>query len=80
MTDSLVRRADGSLLLWLVQDGEPDLTVVPVNVALGRRDARYSEILSDKVKLGDRVVVRGNESLRPGQAVHIVEGYMVGGD
>lgn len=78
--DSLVRRADGSLLLWLVQDGEPDLTVTPVNVALGRRDARYSEVLSDQVKLGDRVVVRGNESLRPGQAVYIVEGYMVGGD
>ncbi len=78
--DALVRRADGSLLLWLLQDGEPDLTVTPVNVALGRRDARYTEILSENIKLGDRVVVRGNESLRPGQAVYVVEGYMVGGD
>ena len=78
--DALVRRADGSLLLWLIQDGEPDLTVRPVSVSLGRRDARFSEILSDEVKLGDQVVVRGNESLRPGQAVYIVEGYMVGGD
>ena len=49
-------------------------------VALGRRDARYSEILGENIKLGDRVVVRGNESLRPGQAVYVVEGYMVGGD
>ncbi len=78
--DALVRRADGSVLLWLLQEGEPDLTVKPVNVALGRRDARYSEIVSQEVKLGDRVVVRGNESLRPGQAVYVVEGYMVGGD
>lgn len=78
--DALVRRVDGSVLLWLVKDGEPDLTVQSVAVEIGRRDAFYTEIVHNDIKLGDRVVVRGNESLRPGQAVYIVEDYMVGGD
>ncbi len=78
--DALVRRVDGSVLVWVVKDGEPDLTVQSVAVELGRRDAFYTEIVQADLKLGDRVVVRGNESLRPGQAVYVVEDYMVGGD
>ena len=77
--DALVRRADGAVLVWLVRDAEPDLVVEAVQVTLGRRDASFTEVVSNALQPGDRVVFRGNESLRPGQAVYVVEGYMVGG-
>ncbi len=77
--DALVRRADGKVLLWVLREDEPDYLVEPVPVTLGRRDARYSEVVSNVLRVGDLVVVRGNESLRPNQAVYVVEGYMVGG-
>ncbi|XOV82683.1 MAG: efflux RND transporter periplasmic adaptor subunit [bacterium] len=76
--DAIIRRADGSTLLWLVRDGEPNLTVKPLPVALGRRDAQYSEVVGEGLKAGDRVVVRGNESLRPDQAVYVVSAQTVG--
>lgn len=78
--DALVRRADGQVLLWLVQDAESGKKAVPVPVTLGRRDATHTEVISDTLQTQDLVVVRGNESLRPGQAVYVVEGYMVGGN
>jgi len=77
--DAIIRRADGSILVWLVQAGEPDLTVKPLPVTLGRWDSQYSEVVGTGLQVGDRVVVRGNESLRPQQAVYIVSAQSVGG-
>jgi RND family efflux transporter MFP subunit len=77
--DAVIRRADGSIVVWLIRNGEPNMTVQPLNVTLGRRDAQFSEIVGKGIKVGDQVVVRGNESLRPEQAVHIVGAQTVGG-
>jgi HlyD family secretion protein len=47
-------------------------TVRPVPVTMGASDGRLIEI-QGAIKAGDRVVVRGNERLRPGQDVVITE-------
>ena len=72
--DAIVRKADGSSLVWVVRNanaGSPDANSVaqPVNVVVGRRAGNRVEISSDELQSGDSVVIRGNESLRPGQAV-----------
>jgi RND family efflux transporter MFP subunit len=77
--DAIIRRADGTILVWLIRNGEPGMTVQPLNVTLGRRDAQFSEIVGQGIQVGDQVVVRGNESLRPQQAVRIVGAQTVGG-
>jgi RND family efflux transporter MFP subunit len=77
--DAIIRRADGTILVWVVQDDEPNLTVKPIPVTLGRRDSQSSEVVGNGLQVGDRVVVRGNESLRAQQAVYIVSAQTVGG-
>ncbi|MGI9302292.1 MAG: efflux RND transporter periplasmic adaptor subunit [Gammaproteobacteria bacterium] len=71
--DAIIKKPDGSESVWLV-DGEGDgLKANPVSVKTGRAYQEYVEILSDGLKAGDRVVIRGNEILRPGQAVRVTE-------
>ncbi len=67
--DALVRRTDGSTLVWVVRT-EADASVAqPVQVSIGHSVGDRIEIRSDQLKPGDPVVILGNESLRPGQAV-----------
>ena len=54
------------------QSPKPSGKVRPVSVRLGVADGRLIEVHGD-IKAGDRVVVRGNERLRPGQDVIITE-------
>jgi multidrug efflux pump subunit AcrA (membrane-fusion protein) len=68
--DAVVRRADGSVVVWVVRDD----TAVPVPVALGRRNDRHVEVRSDDLKEGDLTVTLGNESLRAGQNITAVRG------
>lgn len=46
--------------------------VEPVDVVTGRGFGALVEIKSGALTQGDRIVVRGNESLKPGQRVRIV--------
>jgi len=66
--DALVRLPDGRVKVWVV--GE-DATAQPRNVTLGRASGPLIEI-REGVDLGERVVVRGNESLRAGQPLEIL--------
>ena len=70
--DVIVRKPDGSTSVWLVQDeaGQSKVIVVPVTIGKSFRDNFV--ISSSDVKAGDRLVVRGNEILQPGQLVNIV--------
>jgi len=73
--DALVRRADGSTLLWVVREaGDVSKIVEPVLVLAGRTHSGMREIEGKGLSIGDIVVVRGNENLRPGQAVQILGG------
>ncbi len=69
--DALVRRPDGSSLVWVVQGEGPDATVTPRQVEVGRSLGGEVEIRSG-VQAGARVVLRGNETLEEGQRVRVV--------
>jgi len=63
--DAIVRRSDGSAVVWVVRDDAAH--PVPVNV--GRRNSDRVEVSSDELGEGDLAVTLGNESLRPGENV-----------
>ncbi len=65
--DAVVLAGDGAAQVVLVRDGKAEPRQVRVLV-----EGTDALLISD-VRPGDVVVVRGNESLRPGQAVRIVE-------
>ncbi|ORJ62422.1 hypothetical protein B5V00_03820 [Geothermobacter hydrogeniphilus] len=65
--DALVSRPDGSGYVVRVVDGKAAL--VPVRVLSGQGERFAVDPLGGGLAVGDRVVVRGNERLRPGQVV-----------
>lgn len=71
--DALVRRPDGSTLLWRVGEADGKPVAEPVPVQVGRNLGGRLEV-SGPLAAGDRVVLEGNERLRPGQAVRLLEG------
>lgn len=64
--DAVIER-NGSMMVFVVQNGSAQLT--PVTVGDGTGD-RF--VVRGGVKAGDMVVVRGNEGLRPGQRLNIL--------
>jgi RND family efflux transporter MFP subunit len=66
--DAVVRRSGGETSLWVVV-GEDPAVVESRPVILGRRAGAMVEVLEGDIRVTERVVVRGNESLRPGQEV-----------
>lgn len=73
--DAIVRRADGSSLVWVVRDQ----TAVPIVVTVGRRNNSQVEVRTDQLNEGDLAVTLGNESLRPGQNVTAVQANSISG-
>lgn len=69
--DALVRRPDGSNGVWIVRDETGQLRATPAKVEMGRTFGEFVEI-ENGLSAGDRVVVRGNESLTDGQVVRLV--------
>jgi len=68
--DAIVRYPDGRTTVWVLEDGDEGYTVAERQVALGR--AFEGQVhLRRGLEAGERVVVRGNESLRPGQRVRL---------
>ncbi len=70
--DVIVRKPDGSASVWLVQDAAGQSTVVVVPVIIGKSYRDNFVINASDIKAGDRLVIRGNEILQPGQLVDIV--------
>lgn len=69
--DALVRQPDGSFAVWVVgRNGSGDSAEMRT-VETGERVNQRVEILSG-VEAGERVIIRGNENLIPGQPVRIV--------
>jgi RND family efflux transporter MFP subunit len=67
--DALVLRPEGQSVF--VVDTNDEAQQVSVTVGVGQGD--YIEVLG-AVSPGDRVVIRGNERLQPGQAVTVMDG------
>ena len=63
--DAIVRRADGSAVVWMVRDE----AAAPVAVKTGRRNEGFVEVVAPGLQEGEWVVTLGNESLRDGQRV-----------
>ncbi len=71
--DAIVRRPDGSTLAWVVEQTDGTERVTERAVTIGDRMAE-TVIVLDGLEEGERVVVRGNESLESGQEVTVLEG------
>lgn len=67
--DAVVARPDGERLVWRVQAEADMLKAFPVRVQIGRAQGDLLEVISDELAAGDRVVLLGNETLRPGKTV-----------
>ncbi len=67
--DAVVAKSDGSRRVWRVktEDGVPKAN--PVRIETGRASDDRLEIVHGNLTAGDRVVLLGNEGLRPGQKV-----------
>lgn len=70
--DAVVRYPDGSAGVWVVQDRDQAPQAQPRAVRLGASLGAQVEVL-EGLAPGDWVVVRGNERLRAGEAVRILE-------
>lgn len=70
--DALVRYPDGRITVWLVDDSSATPTVIERPVSTGIAFAGKVEI-TEGLKPGAKIVVRGNEVLENGQTVQIQE-------
>lgn len=71
--DAIVRKPDGSVRVWVVVTEDGVTKAIPRPVETGRSYRDHFEVLNAAVAPGDRVIVRGNEILRPGQSILIAE-------
>jgi len=75
--DALVRMDDGNYRLWLAESQGGEVVSRPVTVAVLRFSGKFAVIAegagTDTVKVGDQAIIRGNESLKPGDAIRVVE-------
>jgi membrane fusion protein (multidrug efflux system) len=69
--DALVRQPDGSYLVWVVPSGGDPIQAVARRVEVGIRSEDMVEVLSG-LEVGEQVIIRGNESLQPGDMVKVV--------
>jgi Cu(I)/Ag(I) efflux system membrane fusion protein len=67
--DAVVAKADGSREVWRVQEEDGLLKAYPVAVEIGRAGGDRLEVTAGELADGDRVVLLGNESLKPGQTI-----------
>ena len=69
--DAVVTKADGSRQVWRIEDNGDGLEVAPVAIRTGRAHGDRLEVIDGLLKSGERIVLLGNERLRPGQAVRL---------
>lgn len=67
--DAVERRPDGGARVWVVRAAPGGSVARPVAVRTGAQGGGWVEVVSPELRDGDRVVVRGNEALRPDQPV-----------
>jgi RND family efflux transporter MFP subunit len=67
---AIIRYPDGRTTVWTLDDSGDRLRAEEVQVTLGRAFSGYVQVKSG-LEAGQRVVTRGNETLRPGQSVRL---------
>ena len=68
--DALIRYPDGRVTVWVLQDDGNKMSVTERRIEIGLAFDGLVQVLSG-LEAGERVVVRGNESLREGQTVRL---------
>ena len=71
--DTIIKKPDGSEMVWTINEHAGQVRVTPVIVKTGKLIQNNLEIISGGIKIGDRIVIKGNEILQPGQVVRITE-------
>jgi RND family efflux transporter MFP subunit len=75
--DALERMDDGNYRLWLVDKQGGVVVSRPATVTVLRFSGRFAVIAegagTDTIAAGDQAIVRGNESLKPGDTIRIVK-------
>lgn len=69
--DALIRRSDGTVNVWLAQPSGDLWQATMRRVDLGRTYTDQIEITAG-IEPGQHIIIRGNETMREGQAVHLV--------
>ncbi|NEV64865.1 efflux RND transporter periplasmic adaptor subunit [Thiorhodococcus minor] len=67
--DAVVAKSDGTREVWRIKTDEGVTTAWPLRVETGRAFGDRLEIVAGALAEGDRLVMLGNEQLRPGQEV-----------
>ncbi len=67
--DAVVTQSDGRRQVWRIEADSGDTIAQPIPVEIGRAAGDRVEIVSGELAVGDRVVLLGNENLRPGDRV-----------
>jgi RND family efflux transporter MFP subunit len=67
--DAIVAKSDGTREVWRIREGDDGPTVHPVTVETRRASGDRIEVVGGDLRAGDRIVLLGNERLRPGQRV-----------
>jgi len=70
--DATVRQPDGGVTAWVVNDDPEAPSVRAQVIRIGKTLSGRVEIL-EGLKEGQQVVLRGNETLREGQAIKILK-------
>ncbi|HBF61467.1 MAG TPA: efflux RND transporter periplasmic adaptor subunit, partial [Methyloceanibacter sp.] len=68
--DALIRYPDGRITVWVLNDDGNKMSVTERRIEVGLTFDGLVQVLAG-LEEGERVVVRGNESLREGQAVRL---------
>ncbi len=67
--DAVITKVDGRRQVWRVEEDDGVLKAFSVEIETGRAQGDRIEVVGGALGEGDRVVLLGNENLRPGQAV-----------
>lgn len=68
--DAVIRRADGTVNAWVAEPSGSGWTATMRRLDLGRTFSDQVEV-RDGLEAGLQVIIRGNETLQPGQAVRL---------
>ena len=67
--DAVITKSDGRREVWRVRTEDGDSKAEPVRIEIGRANGDRVEVLSGRLEVGERIVLLGNERLRPGDRV-----------
>lgn len=71
--DAIVKQGGQQDRVWVVDASTGAATVHPITVSTGRSYQGQVEIVGGDLQAGQQIVVRGNENLRPGQRVRVLQ-------